>query len=760
MTQVNTGKGSTYSRRLEIEQLEERIAPAGGVTISQSGGSITITGDDEANSIVIDTSGLDAGQLRIASGADATTIDGLTDPQVYDGVTSNVTVILKGGDDVLVMDPFRVEGNLTIDCGCGNDSAQMNDWFGVGKALTVKGGDGDDQVYYRGSVDGSVVIDVGAGSGDVDFSGIVKGVLALKQGAGAAHDLKLSADVYGAASVITSAADNVVTVDGHMHRGLSIKAGDGVSTDITLAGGTGLIVDGNTSVAAGNGYLEAYLNGSFNGNVVFSHKGGGSDFEMSGSGVRGSFALSNGDGDNTTLLASMVMDKSVTIKNGNGNSAVQIDGGTGISGALKVTNGIGTHSFTIDGLTAESTVTVTNADGNSLFSAGNLTAIKGLKIKNGAGDNTLVLNDSDIPSSLAMASGTGNDSVSLDATTVGGKVGVDNGAGDAHAEFLNGTVIGAGLALKGRDGDTKIVFDDASLTGNLQLSFGDGDTTTTLSGDSDVTGAITAKLGQGWHEFAVDGLTVTRGISLTSKGGSDVELSALTLVGGLTVKGGPDVDGVEMWDTVIQGPVSLLYGDGGSETRIHSNVTIGAGGTKPGDFKITCGDGDEIVQLSEDTIGGNLLISTGAGASQVSLNDLEAHGAITFKGGEGIDEVELLMLSVDGKVSVNASDGDNSLDIDNQCSFHDAVSLVTGKGNDVIEIQTHFDWWTYFSGPLSVSMGAGDDQVVIGVNSDMSVRSYDSVTIDGGAGMDTADYSGNGNTFHEQPVLKNVEITL
>ena len=69
-TQKNRGE-KTHLRGLE--QLEERIAPAGGITAVVRGGNLMITGDDFDNDIVIEGTGF-AGAMRISSGPDATLI--------------------------------------------------------------------------------------------------------------------------------------------------------------------------------------------------------------------------------------------------------------------------------------------------------------------------------------------------------------------------------------------------------------------------------------------------------------------------------------------------------------------------------------------------------------------------------------------------------------------------------------------------------------------------------------------------------------
>ena len=106
--------------RLVLEALEERIAPAGSVSVLVSNGSLIVTGDSAGNDIVIDNVGLDTGELRISSGGDATTIVtqlGSSDHAVLGGITKDVKIMLGDGNDTLDMSGVPVAGNLLVDGG-------------------------------------------------------------------------------------------------------------------------------------------------------------------------------------------------------------------------------------------------------------------------------------------------------------------------------------------------------------------------------------------------------------------------------------------------------------------------------------------------------------------------------------------------------------------------------------------------------------------------------------------------------------------
>src|SRR5688500_15224776 len=79
-------QGANAPACASIETLESRVFLSGNVLASVAGGNLRIRGDAEANAIVVDQVGLNAGQVRI-SGASGTAINGQAGPIVLDGMT-------------------------------------------------------------------------------------------------------------------------------------------------------------------------------------------------------------------------------------------------------------------------------------------------------------------------------------------------------------------------------------------------------------------------------------------------------------------------------------------------------------------------------------------------------------------------------------------------------------------------------------------------------------------------------------------------
>jgi Ca2+-binding RTX toxin-like protein len=141
---------SSVPSRLGLERLEDRANPA--VTASFFFGVLTVTGDAEANDIVVSA---DAdGQIQVTSGGEEVAIRGRTPTTAN---TFLVSVSGRGGNDM-----------ITIDGSLGDTAAVLS------------GGDGDD--VLTAEHDGYALLDGGAGSDDLTGGG---GYNVLLGGAGA-----------------------------------------------------------------------------------------------------------------------------------------------------------------------------------------------------------------------------------------------------------------------------------------------------------------------------------------------------------------------------------------------------------------------------------------------------------------------------------------------------------------------------------------------------------------------------------------------
>ncbi len=171
--------------RLGYEQLEERYALAGDVLAVVSGGNLSLTGDELANHVVIDQSGLAAGQYRVSSGSDPTTINGQAGPLLLSGVTGKVRLKMKGGNDSVEIRNVSAARDLRLDGGDGDNSFTIEQ-TDVGRNLKIRNRDGSDQITLHDvSVAGKAEIRSGDGGSQVHVGAVTVGRnLKIKAGDG------------------------------------------------------------------------------------------------------------------------------------------------------------------------------------------------------------------------------------------------------------------------------------------------------------------------------------------------------------------------------------------------------------------------------------------------------------------------------------------------------------------------------------------------------------------------------------------------
>jgi hypothetical protein len=131
--------------RFDIETLERRRLLAGNVTASVVDGSLVITGDSSANSILIQGELLDRNSLTITSPDGETLINGDTFPAGFSNITRHVIVRLRGGDDALEIRNVNFKNDLRADLGEGNDLLQTSNVL-VRRNFSLHGAGGNDEL--------------------------------------------------------------------------------------------------------------------------------------------------------------------------------------------------------------------------------------------------------------------------------------------------------------------------------------------------------------------------------------------------------------------------------------------------------------------------------------------------------------------------------------------------------------------------------------------------------------------------------------
>jgi large repetitive protein len=227
----------TSHGRLQVEELEGRLTPAGNVTALLLGGNLLVFGDSAANSVEITATG---GNL-VVSGHDGTTVNGGS-AVTFSGVGSvsaNLVVALGRGADTANIHDVAVGGYAAIDGGVlasffstgpGDQLTLTN--VKVGSYLIVATGGTDDTVALNGvQVGDATAIVTYGGSDKVTISGSqLNGALLVATGAGNDSVAIDTTTVGGFTAVALGSGDDTLSLTGDTFKGAVFLDG-GPGTD-------------------------------------------------------------------------------------------------------------------------------------------------------------------------------------------------------------------------------------------------------------------------------------------------------------------------------------------------------------------------------------------------------------------------------------------------------------------------------------------------------------------------------------------------
>jgi hypothetical protein len=234
--EIDMNSRQRVTRRLKLENLENRTMLAGDVAVSVVQGNLKIEGDIQANEIAV--TDLGGGQVEVA-GQNGTTINGQAGPLTFASVLRSVKIELKEGDDVV-----RFTGNnqnslkgVAIETGAGADTVSVDDVFA--RYLKVETGSDNDIVNVLDASAKEVKIETGRGNDTVNLGNTSLQSDATVQ----AHELKIETgggndivQIQDAvlqtheAKIETGSGDDTVTVQDLQAQG-SFQAETGSGTD-------------------------------------------------------------------------------------------------------------------------------------------------------------------------------------------------------------------------------------------------------------------------------------------------------------------------------------------------------------------------------------------------------------------------------------------------------------------------------------------------------------------------------------------------
>ena len=416
---------------------------------------------------------------------------------------ADVALTLNGGDgdDELTVDSewTSAGGNFSsidIDAGEGENNVQLADLSG--NSIGIMGGDEDDEIELNG-ITTSGNVDVDFGDGDAEF------------------DLE----------------------DSFIGGGVDVMAGNGFF-DAWITG-SGVNVTGDLNLNVGPGGSEILINDlttqsgySGNGDVNITagdDNGWGNVIDVSGSGIGGSVDIETGDGFSDILLESTTIGGNLDITIGDSSevsaaSAPLVNGydsyisvGDLDYGDVEEDVVLAPEDFT--GVDVGGSVTIESGDGDEQIRLSLVTIGFSLNIDAGDGDNSIELDwVTASGNSIDIDTGSGTDSVDLDNVASPGPVTIDTDGGSdsvsiSNGSFTNGFSSNTVDINTGDDGDDVSV-SESSFDG-LSIDTGDDDAADTVDVDAiSLTGDLDIATGGGDDDISVD----------------DTDLSALDADGG------------------------------------------------------------------------------------------------------------------------------------------------------------------------------------------------------------------------------------
>lgn len=544
-------KKPTQPKAVLIEALEPRLAPAGIVTVSVSGGVLTLTGDGADNVVLVSSpnaniwrlSDPDAGEqeaaldtkFRLAGQPDSAATATLDIAAAVAGVKG----ALNGGNDKLDLAGLLVNG-----------------------AVTLQGGEGNDAIFISGIYNGAITLDGGNGNDDVGvISGFINNTLTVKTGAG---------------------DDDVFFGTGNYARGITTDLGTGSNTFSLLTSST-INVFGNLSITSAGGvqnqqnYFLGMKSGGITGNVSIKTSAGNA-----------SYMLGRDDTDTLSINGGL------TITGSAGNDKVFLAGQVTVGGTLNAAMGAGTNFIT-------NSIVGENDDSSQLKILG----LGALAYTGGAGNDSIYLECPEIiiGGNFTTSMGAGENNVTLINSTgllIGGTLAYTGGAANDTLEMYGANLtVGGKLTYKGAgsaDADRVFITTQYATLNNVELTGGAKGRDIFYVGAPDSTGSalisilgnLVTNTGAGHSDVRITDAIVHGKVTHTSAVALAAEVDDTYIVedsfvlGALSINtGGAANAAVFINDSVCESTVSITTGAGNDLVAFD---TVTADSTRLSDF--------------------------------------------------------------------------------------------------------------------------------------------------------------------------------
>jgi hypothetical protein len=336
--------------RLQVEKLECRNLMAGNVNAYTSGGHLHIEGDDASNVITIESYRNGIIQVRGFSDpgtATPTVVNrGANALRLFYGVTGDIVIHMKGGNDLVRVTNLVVSGNLTIDLGSGYDQLATGRDALIGAAR------------FGGTLPGPLYV-----SGE------------LKISSGSEIDSVFQSDthVLGRSEIDLGSGDDTLTMQRPAFSGMNVE----YFGDLTLRpqeGNDNINITGfisrSVTVDDESGQLNLNINSAdIYGTLKVLSTGANDSIRVATTNVRGDIHIDSGAGNDLFLFFGLAND--IKVHSGDGNDSVQVT--SSAIDELIVSLGSGNDVLDLASLFARD-ISVHGDDGDDVFNVAGVRA--------------------------------------------------------------------------------------------------------------------------------------------------------------------------------------------------------------------------------------------------------------------------------------------------------------------------------------------------------------------------------------------------
>lgn len=283
--------------------------------------------------------------------------------------------------------------------------------------------------------------------------------------------------------------------------------------------------------------------------------------------------------------------------------------------------------------------------------------------------------------------------------------------------------LGKNLTFTGGTGFDQVGLTDLIVGGNATFKVGDGSSSIGIgrssAGVSFIHGNLSVTAGAGEDLFSLVDTNVGGNLTAAFGKADPTSHNAGTFSTGLSHNAVQGAIGGNLSVSYLDGTSSTNVGDNLFDYRVGGNATFSYGGA--GDLRLHI-DGSALPLPV--VIAGNLAVK--GSASKVVYAGLggNARGVsvlkgFTYTGGPSVDNLFASKLQVGGATRLALGDGPSNTEIDDSL-FVGAFSLTTGKGSDVIGLETTTGTAlpTVFQSTATVKLGAGSNAATLSGSSD------------------------------------------